>query len=53
MICPLISAGKEISQVCLEESCAWYIKNFKACSTYVIAYQSAMDIKKQQDNKLA
>lgn len=52
LICPLISAGKDVERVCLEESCAWYLKNYKACSTYILAYHAAMDIKKNQDTKL-
>ena len=51
LICPLMSAGKEITQVCLEEDCAWYLKNYKACSAYVFAYNAALDIKKKQENK--
>jgi len=50
-ICPLLSAGKDVTQICQEENCAWYIKNFKACSTYIVAYQAALEIKKQQDVK--
>ena len=50
-ICPLMSAGKEVTQLCLEEDCAWYLKNYKACSAYVSAYNAALDIKKKQDNK--
>lgn len=51
IICPLMSTGKEVPQVCLEESCGWYLKNYKACSAYIIAYNSALDIKKKQETK--
>jgi hypothetical protein len=46
-----MSAGKEVSQICMEDSCAWYLKSYKACSAYVLAYDAALDIKKQQDVK--
>ena len=49
--CPLISAGKDLAHVCLEENCAWYLKSFKSCSVYVIGYQAALEVKKQQDGK--
>lgn len=51
LVCPLMSAGKDISQVCIEEDCAWYLKNYKACGAYVLAYNAAIDIKKKQENK--
>ena len=47
-VCPLISAGKEIPQVCVEENCAWYIKNYKTCSVYVLAHNAALEIKQKQ-----
>ena len=28
-ICPLMSAGNEINIVCVQENCAWYMKNYK------------------------
>jgi hypothetical protein len=48
LICPIISSGKEVAQVCSEESCAWYIKNYKTCAVYIIAHNAALDIKKKQ-----
>ena len=51
LVCPLVSAGKDISHMCLEEECAWYLKNYKACSAYVLAYNAALDIKTKQNNK--
>lgn len=51
LVCPLMSAGKEVTQLCLEENCAWYLKNYKACSSYVLAYDAALEIKKKQDTK--
>jgi len=47
-VCPLMSAGKEVTQLCLEENCAWYMKNYKACSAYILAYDAALEIKKKQ-----
>ncbi len=50
-VCPMLSTGKDVPQVCIEEKCAWYLKSYKACSSYVVAYNAAMDIKqKQQKN---
>jgi len=50
LVCPLISSGKEVTQICLEENCAWYMKNYKACSAYILAYNAALDIKQKQSN---
>ena len=47
-ICPLMSAGAEISVVCEQENCAWYIKNYKTCSVYILAHNAALEIKKKQ-----
>lgn len=47
-ICPLMSAGNDIDRVCLEENCAWYMKNNKSCSVYILAYNAVLDIKKKQ-----
>jgi hypothetical protein len=49
---PLMSAGQEIQLVCLQESCAWYMKNYKTCAIYILAHNAALDIKKNRtDNK--
>lgn len=50
-VCPLISAGNEINQVCLQENCAWYMKNYKTCSVYILAHNAALDIKEKQSKK--
>ena len=47
-VCPLLSAGSDIDMVCLKENCAWYMKNYKTCSIYVIAHNAALDIKGKQ-----
>ncbi len=47
-VCPVMSAGKDIPQLCEQENCAWYLKNYKTCSVYVLAHNAALDIKKKQ-----
>lgn len=47
-LCPLMSAGQEVSQICAEEACAWYMKTYKTCAVYVLAHNAALDIKKKQ-----
>lgn len=47
-VCPLLSVSNEKPVMCLEEDCAFYLKSYKACSVYVMAYNAAMDIKKKQ-----
>lgn len=47
-ICPLMSAGQQMNLVCVQENCAWYIKNYKTCSVYILAHNAALDIKKKQ-----
>lgn len=49
--CPLMSAGKDIEVVCTQERCAWYLKNYKMCSMYVMAHNAALDISQKQSNK--
>ena len=51
-ICPLMSAGTNQDIICSQERCAWYLKNYKTCSVYILAHNAAMDIKsKQQQSK--
>lgn len=50
-ICPLMSAGSDIEIVCAQEKCAWYIKNYKTCSVYLLAHNAALDIKQKQSPK--
>lgn len=50
-ICPLMSAGKEIPQLCEQEKCAWYVKAYKTCSIYVLAHNAALEIKIKQPQK--
>jgi len=48
LICPLMSAAKEVTNVCAEETCAWYLKNYKLCAVYILAHNAALDIKNKQ-----
>lgn len=48
LICPLMSAGQQVPQVCLQEECGWYMKCYKTCSVYLLAHNAALDIKKKQ-----
>lgn len=50
-ICPLMSAGNEVGVVCLQENCAWYMKNYKTCSVYLLAHNAVLDIKEKQAKK--
>ena len=47
-VCPLLSSGNEITMICEQENCAWYMKNYKTCSIYVLAHNAALDIKTKQ-----
>lgn len=49
-ICPLMSAGSEVPQICSEENCAWYMKTYKTCAVYIMAHNAAIDIKNKQGN---
>ncbi len=46
--CPLMSAGCDFEKVCTQESCAWYMKNYKSCSIYILAHEAALNIKEKQ-----
>ncbi len=47
-ICPLMSAGSSIEVICAQEKCAWYIKNYKTCSVFVLGHSAVLDIKQKQ-----
>jgi len=49
--CPLMSAGNSIEVVCTQERCAWYLKNYKMCSMYVMAHNAALEISAKQSKK--
>lgn len=46
-ICPIMSSGQEYKSVCAQETCAWYIKNYKTCGIYLLAHDAAMNIKEK------
>jgi len=50
-VCPLMSAGNEMQIVCAQEKCAWYMKNYKTCSVYILAHNAAINIKEKQAKK--
>jgi len=49
--CPLMSAGTSTEVVCTQECCAWYLKNYKMCSMYVLAHNAALEIQAKQSTK--
>lgn len=49
--CPLMSAGSSIEVICTQERCAWYLKNYKMCSMYVMAHNAALEIQAKQSKK--
>ncbi len=51
LCCPLMSAGHTIEVLCSQESCAWYIKNYKMCSMHVIAHNAALEVQAKQRKK--
>lgn len=51
LICPLMSSGSDIDKICLQESCAWYLKNLKICSIYMMAHNAAMNVQAKQAKK--
>ena len=51
LYCPLMSAGKDIEIVCTQERCAWYLKNYKMCSMYIMAHNAALEIAEKQKGK--
>lgn len=46
--CPLMSAGKDMEVICAQERCAWYLKNYKLCSVYMLAHNAALDVQSKQ-----
>lgn len=47
-LCPLMSVGSQVEIVCMQENCAWYLKNYNICGVYMIAHNSMLDIKAKQ-----
>jgi len=50
-VCPLMSAGNEVQQICVQEKCAWYMNATKTCAMYVLAHKSVLEIKEKQAKK--
>ncbi len=50
-ICPLMSAGNDIHNVCMQERCAWYLNNLEKCSVYVLGYNALLNVKTQKESK--
>jgi hypothetical protein len=48
-----MSAGNDVGVVCAQETCAWYMKNYKTCSVYLLAHNAVLDIKEKQSRKPA
>lgn len=49
-ICPMLSCGSGHDMVCMQEKCAWYMKNSKLCSIYIVAHNNLLEIQKKQSN---
>lgn len=47
-VCPMMSIGKDNEVLCIQDACAWYIRNFKMCSVYLLGHDAALDIKLKQ-----
>jgi hypothetical protein len=43
-----MSVGSQVEIVCMQENCAWYLKNYKICSVYMIAHNSMLDVQAKQ-----
>ena len=52
-LCPLMSVGSQVEIVCMQENCAWYLKNYKLCAVYMLAYNSMLDVQAKQEEKKA
>ena len=52
-VCPLMSVGSQVEIVCMQEACAWYLKNYKVCSVFMIAQNSLLDVQTKLKAKQA
>ena len=50
-LCPLMSVGSQVEIVCMQENCAWYLKNYKICSVYMMAHNAMLDVQAKQAAK--
>ncbi|MCQ2957345.1 MAG: hypothetical protein MJ180_00415 [Candidatus Gastranaerophilales bacterium] len=46
--CPMMSSSDGNYILCQQEDCAWYLKNYKSCSVYVLAHDAALNIRTKQ-----
>jgi len=46
--CPIMSDSNGNYILCQQEDCAWYLKNYKSCSVYVLAHDAALNIRAKQ-----
>lgn len=49
--CPIMSIAQPSEVLCIQEACAWYVKNFKTCSVYLIGHNASLDIKSKLTQK--
>ena len=47
-LCPLMSVGSQVEIVCMQENCAWYLKNYKIYSVYMMAHNAMLDVQAKQ-----
>ncbi|MGN0005432.1 MAG: hypothetical protein ACI37Z_05620 [Candidatus Gastranaerophilaceae bacterium] len=46
--CPLMSIAQPSEILCVQESCAWYVKSYKMCAVYLLGHNAALDIRSKQ-----
>ncbi len=47
-VCPLLSAGSSVTQLCLSEQCAWYVGPVRKCALYVLGHKNAVELQALQ-----
>ena len=50
-VCPLMSAGNDITIVCSQEKCAWYMLNLKKCAVYMLGHNATLEVKEKMNKK--
>lgn len=51
-VCPLMTIGQPSAILCVQDNCAFYVKNFKMCSIYMMGHNAALDIKMKQTQQM-
>jgi len=51
LICPLLSINSDSEQICRQENCAWFLRNYKVCATYMLAHNAMLDVQVKQAQK--